>query len=126
MARRDDFIRVRLVPSNLGHATQVKVTPEERAALVKAASSVKYDLSTFIRAVGVAAAQEHHVRAVATVAGELWQKQAIDLAAADAHMNAGEWMRVVALSAIGFTSLGAQLDYARAAFAAGLPRDGDV
>lgn len=124
MPKRDEFVRVRLVPSHLGHATQVKLAGAEKEALQAAALAKGYpELSTFLRELGVAAAVAYHQKTVGEVAGAFFKQEVIARAAADAHMLAGEWMRVVALAVIGFSKLDGHIEAGRKAYDAGLPKD---
>lgn len=124
MPVRDQFVRVRLVPAHLGHAVQVKLAIAEREALLVAMREKGYgELSTFIRTLGVAAGVQYHQRAAAQAAGDTFPRQVIEWAAEAAHMNVGEWMRTVALAAIGFSPLCEHLTEARKAFEAGLKQE---
>jgi hypothetical protein len=121
MARRERFVRVRLVPSHLGNATQVKLTEDEYEAIVKGAQELRLELSTFLRELGVAAAQDHHAQAARDVTGDLFKLTVIERAADEAHMTVSEWLRVIAVHALGIGQLGAQMSHALAARVAGLP-----
>ena len=104
---RSEAIQVRLVSASLDGPTQIRMTPDERKALELAAQkySTNGHLSSFFREVGVAAAAQWHAQALEEVSSEYTVRHTIELAAAESNMLVGEWLRTVALEAIGFGRL---------------------
>lgn len=108
--KRTEHIRVRLVPADFGHAIEVTLSTKERRALEKAAGRLGAGtrLSTFIRTLGAYGAAQMKAK------GEPEVRLASQIeAAADAcNMSVGEWLRVIALTAVGATPLIEHLDAA--------------
>lgn len=116
--RRNEHVRVRLVPAHKGNPTQVKLTSAEKKALIVAATKLKYfvggrgpGLSAFLRDLGKKASEQEH--AALDVAEQIGN------AANASGMVVGEWLRTIALASIGFTPLAKQIGDARKAYGAG-------
>lgn len=107
--RKNKQVRVRLVPTHLGHPLLLRFTYEEWEAVQAKAKELDVRISTLVRGLGVAVAKSHHDRANREIAADLRVGQVIEWAAADARMGSNEWLRVVTLSAIGYTKLAEQL-----------------
>jgi hypothetical protein len=100
----------------------LRFTDEEFAAASEAAKRLDVSLSGLLRVLGVAAGIKFHERAK-DVPDALRQAKIIEWAADDAHMVVNEWLRVVTLSAIGYTALAEQLSSAGEALRAGVTVD---
>lgn len=113
--RRSEHIRLRLGSENKGGPNiEIVLSTEERAALERALTESGYTngLGPFLRACAVRGAKGYLVEGMSVA--ELFK------AAADAaHQGVGEWIRTVALSAIGDTDLLTQLENARDAYERG-------
>lgn len=118
--KRANQLRIRLAPRTEPKSTVlVLLTEEEREVLAKAAAANGYGagddtgggpgLGTFLRLLGVYASQDD----------EHTPNDAIRLAAARSGMEPGEWLRTVALGAVGYYELEQQVGAAREALAAG-------
>lgn len=124
--RRDDQVRVRLMPAHLGHTMQVRVTSEEKAAIAQAAHKRGLGLGPLLRGLGMEAGKRHYARAAKELEDpDLIAVTVIERASEDAQMNVGEWLRVVCLCAIGYSALGEHIANAAAALEAGLEVTGE-
>lgn len=101
-------IRIRLSPAAEGNlAAQVQLTDEEHAAITIAAAAFGFGsrgLSTYMRTVAERAAMRGRPVTEHRTVYEL-----LSVAADEAHMPLGSWVRAVCLEAAGVSLLGAQL-----------------
>lgn len=102
---RLEQVQVRLVPAALGHPVQVKLSTHEKGVLLKAAAEHTPDgfLSAFLRDLALESAEHLHDQALAKVGPDMAAKWVIEHAAAECSMLPGEFMRFIALEAIGYT-----------------------
>lgn len=102
---RGQQVQVRLVSQTLGHPVQVKLSENEKEALLKAAQehTPEGHLSTFLRDLALEAASHLHQKALEHVGVDLAARWVIEHAATECAMLPGEYMRFVALEAIGYT-----------------------
>lgn len=102
---RLEQIQVRLLPSVLGHPIQVKLTPSEREALQAAADehTEEGQLSVFLRDLALVSASHLYQRATEEAPADRQTAWVIETAAVEMAMLPGEFMRWVALEAIGYT-----------------------
>lgn len=114
---RAEQVQVRLVPAALGHPVQVKLSVHEKTVLLQAASEHTPDgfLSAFLRDLALSAAEHLHDQALAQVGPDMAARWVIEHAAAECSMLPGEFMRFIALEAIGYTRATVMADVARRA-----------
>ena len=104
--RRNEQVQVRLVSAALGAPVQVKLSSAEKIALIQAAAehTDHKHLSTFLRDLAVAACSHLHERALAEVSADRTVQYTINLAATECGLLPGEFLRTVAVEAVGFTN----------------------
>jgi uncharacterized protein (DUF1778 family) len=102
---RAEQVQVRLVPAIVGHPVQVKLSTDEKAALLAAAAEHTHEgqLSSFLRDIAVEAASHLHARALVEAPADKVSQWVVEMAASECSMLPGEFMRFVALEAIGYT-----------------------
>lgn len=112
---RKEQVQVRLVPSALGRSIQVTLTGAERQALEQAAKDHTPGglLSPFLRDLAANTASHLHARALEEVPADLRVQWVIETAAGELAMLPGEYMRWIALEAIGYTNALQQAQAAR-------------
>jgi mRNA-degrading endonuclease toxin of MazEF toxin-antitoxin module len=101
--KRSSPVRVRLVPATEGAPIEVVFSDDERAEVEQVSGDL--GISTFIRNLGVFAAQDEPGQTPAEL---------IQAGAASAGMRVGEWLRIVTLAAIGYSDLAKHIEHARA------------
>lgn len=112
--RRTEHIRLRLKPAAEGTPIEIVLSKQERSALEKAIETTGYQrgLSTFLRECAVRAARDYRQP-------DSSPADVIEAAASAACQGVGEWIRTVALAAVGESDLLSQLEHARADFERG-------
>ena len=109
--RRHHHIRIRLAPATEGTGTEVTLTQAERDSLEHAIETSGYQrgLSSFLRDIALLGAAPY-------LPESRTLEDAIIAAAKDSSMSTGEWIRVVALAAIGASDLYVQIARAKKAW----------
>jgi hypothetical protein len=102
---REAQVQVRLMPAAVGAPVQVKLSHDEKAALLAAAKehTLEGKLSSFLRDLSIEAASHLHAQALAEAPADKVSWWVVEHAAAECSMLPGEFMRYVALEAIGYT-----------------------